>query len=278
MNEPKDVPPGLPPLSACDGSAAGAPTAEPASQGLPRPKPAVIPQVPTPDGGEVPADHRNALFREINHRVKNSLQFVSSLLFMHSRAIQDPADREHFLEAASQIATVAQVHERLARTAEASTIAFGTFLRLVCDDLARLRCEGRPAPTLVTETLEVDLPPDTAVPLALIANELITNALKYAFPGGRTGHIRIGLARDAGDRLRLTIADDGIGLPADFDVPANFDAKRSRGLGLALVRALVEQIGGRIVIERCRPGTLFIVELPVPRPTSGDDLNVDRPG
>src|SRR5258708_9324348 len=182
---------------------------------------------------------KEALLREIHHRVKNNLQITSSLLRLQSRQIEDPATRALFDATQDRIRSMALVHEKLYQSTNLSRIDFPEYVKTLGGLL--LNSFGVDTSTV---RLEVDgngvyLNIDVAVPCGLIVNELLSNALKHAFHDRRGGTIRIGIESDD-TRCRLTIADDGVGIP-----PAvNFDS--SPTLGLRLVRGLVEQIGGTI--------------------------------
>ncbi len=202
---------------------------------------------------------KEALLREIHHRVKNNLQITSSLLRLQSRQIEDPATRALFDATQDRIRSMALVHEKLYQSTNLSRIDFGEYVKTLGGLL--LNSFGVDASTV---RLEVDgngvyLNIDVAVPCGLIVNELLSNALKHAFHDGRGGTIRIGIESDD-TRCRLTIADDGVGIP-----PAvNLDT--SPTLGLRLVRGLVEQIGGTIHTVTSH-GTDYRISFPLERAT-----------
>ncbi|WP_185961270.1 PAS domain-containing protein [Telmatospirillum sp. J64-1] len=183
-------------------------------------------------------EQKNHLLREINHRIKNSLQLISSLLSLQSMQHADPVLRQQFNQACRRIGTVAQVHERLYRTEHMRSIEFGEYLRRLCAGVA----QSMSTPTQVIDVIvtgdAVELPTDTVVPLALIANELVTNACKYGALES-DNLVRVDFRRD-GDGYRLTVSDQGPGLPVDFD------PQRGKGLGMRLVQALVGQIEGQL--------------------------------
>lgn len=184
---------------------------------------------------------KEALLKEVNHRTKNSLMLVASLLQLQSSRIADKAAQQPFLEACGRIATVARIHERLYRSDEVRAIEFGTFLRDFCDDVG----QTNPFPDRVALRVEAQpmvLATDHAVPLALIVNELITNALKHAFVGGRSGSIRVAFG-PVGSGWELHVSDDGVGLPEGFD------PGRAASLGMRLVVALAQQLGAHLTIE-----------------------------
>jgi PAS domain S-box-containing protein len=200
---------------------------------------------------------KEALLREIHHRVKNNLQITSSLLRLQSRQIEDPATRALFDATQDRIRSMALVHEKLYQSTNLSRIDFGEYVKTLGGLL--LNSFGVDASTV---RLEVDgngvyLNIDVAVPCGLIVNELLSNALKHAFHDGRGGTIRIGIESDD-TRCRLTIADDGVGIPPAMNVDS------SPTLGLRLVRGLVEQIGGTIHTVTSR-GTDYRISFPLER-------------
>ncbi|HEY2482191.1 MAG TPA: histidine kinase dimerization/phosphoacceptor domain -containing protein [Caulobacteraceae bacterium] len=189
-------------------------------------------------------------FDELNHRVKNNLAMVSSLLQLQARESKGQV-RDQLLKAAARVQSIAEVHDALSRGAGAATVDFGTYLQDLCASLSRsLAIEEQIA--LRVEAEPQDLAVDTAISLGMVVNELVTNAAKYAYPGGETGAIRVKFARD-GDRLLLSVRDDGPGMP---------EAPGPGGLGMRLVRSLLDQLGGEF---RVHPGegAAFEISLPV---------------
>jgi PAS domain S-box-containing protein len=180
---------------------------------------------------------KDALLREIHHRVKNNMQVVSSLLQLQSNYVQDPKALEAFEDCQERIRTMALIHEKLYRTEGLAQIDFKEYLESLTEMLLRAQSRG------VKITRELDLQPiafgiDTAIPLGLIANELISNSLKHAFKGRTEGVVRVSLRRLAHNEFQLGIGDDGDGLPDNFN--------QSKSLGLRLVKILTGQIKGRM--------------------------------
>jgi len=182
------------------------------------------------------SSEREVLLREIYHRVKNNLQIVQSLLRLGSRDLA-PNQREPFEGAVRRIGAMARVHTLLYKSPDLASIDFKDYL----EDLVQETAEGFGADMRGIRTVfdgqSMRIPLDTAVPLAFITVEILTNAFKHAFPEGREGTVRV-TARQDGERGRLTISDDGIGVPAETG--------GRRPLGLTLVMKLVQQIGGTL--------------------------------
>jgi len=206
---------------------------------------------------------KEALLREIHHRVKNNLQITSSLLRLQAGAIENPEAREVFAETQHRIRSMALVHEKLYQSTNLSLIDFGDYIRTLGDLLFQ---SFGIDPTRVLLTVvddEVLLSIDTAVPCGLIVNELLLNALKHAFPEGGHGEIVVELA-DGGDGwCRLAVRDDGVGLPDDMM------SEGSGTLGLQLVRGLVAQLDGRLAVERGRGGAGFTISFRKERAAHG---------
>jgi PAS domain S-box-containing protein len=204
---------------------------------------------------------RGLLLQEIHHRVKNNLQIIWSLINMQLRQVTDTPTRLALVDCQTRVSAIALVHQQLYRSRDFANVPFAAYAAslaraiLAANDVSR----GRVELALAIEDIAFTI--DRAIPSGLILTELITNALKYAFPGGRRGTIRIGLARRDRGEIVLSVGDDGVGLPRDFD-PA-----RATSLGLQLVEALTEQLGGRLEIERTG-GTTIAVAFPEAKPTT----------
>jgi len=180
---------------------------------------------------------KDALLREVHHRVKNNMQVVSSLLQLQSNYLEDPKLLEPFQDCQSRIRTMALIHEKLYRSEGLAQIDFKEYLESLTVMLLRAHAKGaniRPEFHLEPVVLSID----TALPLGLIANELISNSLKHAFAGRQNGLVRIALSRHNAGEFRLAVGDDGTGLPDDIS--------QSNSLGVRLVRILTGQIKGRM--------------------------------
>ena len=179
------------------------------------------------------------LFDELNHRVKNNLAMVASLLQLQARG-SAKAVSEQLTKAAARVQGIAEVHDALTRGASRDAVDFGAYLQDLCATLRR---------TLITddrihlgvETQSVILSVDVAIALGMVVNELVTNAVKYAYPAGQAGTIDVGFRREGG-QVRLTVADLGPGLPAK-------PTPGEGGLGMRLVRSLVDQVRGELIVH-----------------------------
>ena len=203
--------------------------------------------------------------QEIHHRVKNNLQVVASLLNLQASRIRQPEARAEFQSARDRIRALATLHRHLYVYGEIHTIDMGEFLDELCGQLFKALGET-PGGRL---TLSVDAPAikvssDQAVPLALIVTEAVTNAVKYAFPYGRTGHISIVLRADK-DHATLEIADDGIGIPSGRQ---QTEAGMRDGIGLQLINGFAQQLNATLLLDEV-VGTRYVVTFPL-RPARFD--------
>jgi two-component sensor histidine kinase len=190
------------------------------------------------------------LYEELNHRVKNNLTLVAGVLQMQARRAE-PGVREQLIKAADRVQSIAQVHQALYRGARSEDVDFATYLKDLCASLSRsLVSDGRIS--LEVEAEPAELPITTVIPLGIVVNELVTNAVKYAYPPPQTGVVSVDFRRnDAG--FRLTVGDAGQGLPEQ--------AATNRGLGMTLVSSLVRQLHGEMV-PRHNPGVTFEINVP----------------
>jgi two-component sensor histidine kinase len=189
--------------------------------------------------------------QEIHHRVKNNLQVISSLLQLQVNNIKDPQTVAIFQESQLRIRSMALIHEKLYQSDSLARIDLAEYLRdlvqlllsTYAQDRSRVRLELDLSPTFVSI--------DAAIPLGLIANELITNSLKYAFPRGRSGMIRLEMKPLPEDEFLFSAVDDGVGLPDGLAIG------EAASLGLRLVRMLTGQLDGQGTWEKAAVGTSF---------------------
>ena len=203
-------------------------------------------------------EEKEIMLKEIHHRVKNNLQIVSSLLHMCSQSTGDAGVRELFRESENRVLSMAAIHECLYASSGFDVSDFGRidlagYLRRVVDNVAAsyghlgVLCSVEAEP-------DTSVPMGTAMPCGLIVNELVSNALKYAFES-RSGRVRVSIQKLEATLL-LRVDDDGAGLPESFQFG------NTGGFGLQLVRALTKQLHGELGVHR-ENGTRFEIEFPI---------------
>ncbi|WP_375503210.1 PAS domain-containing protein [uncultured Nostoc sp.] len=193
---------------------------------------------------------KEVLLKEIHHRVKNNLGIVSSLLQMQCRRTQDPLVTAILRDSQNRIASIALVHEKLYRSEDLADIDFAQYIP---DLTTHLFDSYNVSSSQIQLKIQVDnasLDIETAIPCGLIINELVSNALKYAFVGNRRGEIEVKFYQESESTLTLIIRDNGIGLPK------NFDSKKAKTLGITLIQGLVKQLRGKLEIDS-HQGTQF---------------------
>ncbi|MBL7098237.1 MAG: sensor histidine kinase [Alphaproteobacteria bacterium] len=182
---------------------------------------------------------KTLLIREIHHRVKNNLQIVMSLLSLQAGQLKDPAAREALMQAQVRINALALVHRILHEIEDQTTIDLKRLLHELTTQITE-GMRGEMKLTVEEHLVDAEVSGDVAVPVALFAVEALTNIFKYAFPPGYQGVVKIDLVRNGDNRLKLTIADNGIG----------FDEKQARGgIGTRLIRTFGQQIGGKSMLH-----------------------------
>jgi len=200
---------------------------------------------------------KETLLREIHHRVKNNLQIISSLLHFQSKKLHAAEDVSTFEELRQRIFAMTLVHERLYRSRDVARVDFGGYVRALAAELARSFERQRGARVNVA-TDDLHLPIETAVPCALLVCELMTNALRYAFPDPREGTVTVSVRATDG-RVVLSVDDDGVGFPD------NFDPGTKRSFGWKLVRTLVLQLDGTVEATTDR-GAHVLISFPAEGP------------
>jgi PAS domain S-box-containing protein len=198
---------------------------------------------------------KEVLLKEIHHRVKNNLQVISSLLDMQSLSIETPAAIQALQDSRSRVRTMAYVHERLYQSEDLVSIDVTDFVASLTSHLLGVYEEQASAISLVQQIDSISLDLDTAIPCGLIINELVSNALKYAFPPESIegGEIRIRLSSLPEGELELMVSDNGVGLSEDIEPLA------TKSLGLRLVTMLTQQLQGTVELDRSR-GTTFRIK------------------
>jgi two-component sensor histidine kinase len=194
-------------------------------------------------------DEKEILLKEIHHRVKNNLMIISSLLNLQSGYIKDKESQDIFKESQNRARSMALIHERLYKSSDLKKLDFSEYITSLATELFHTYVAD---PSLIKLQINVEnifLDINTAIPLGLIVNELITNSLKHAFPNGRKGEINVEF-HEKGENCEFIVKDNGIGFPKDIDY------KKTDSLGLQIVTNLTNQIDGKIELNM-KNGTEF---------------------
>jgi len=198
-------------------------------------------------------ERHQLLAKEVNHRINNSLQIVASMLHLQTTTTQNDEVRHALRDASSRIAAIARAHQRLYGSDQINTVDLGAYLADICSDLGRALPDCK---LHVTTATGLHCATDTAIPIALLVNELITNGAKYAYPDGGC-EVWLDIAR-SGDNISISVRDRGVGLPEGFDVHSG------KRLGMRLVTALSAQVHADLQVRRLTPGTEFLLTIPLP--------------
>lgn len=199
---------------------------------------------------------KTVLLNEVDHRVKNNLQVITSLLNLQADFATDPRLRTILAESCGRVKAMALTHQLLYERKDFSRLDLGDYLeRLIQSIRATYRASGERIALRLDQAGGLQLDLERTIPCGLLVNELVTNAYKHAFPGQRHGEIVIELREEGEERILLAVADDGIGLPPESVLA------RSSSLGLQLVQLFVEQLHGILLIERVG-GTRFCFTFP----------------
>jgi PAS domain S-box-containing protein len=190
---------------------------------------------------------KDVLLGEVHHRVKNNLQIVYSLLDLQSSRITDRTALDMLRDSQNRIRSMGLIHQTLYQSKDFARVDFRHFLDSLLPMLVGSYGANPDRITVSVETEQVLLPINAAIPFGLIVNELISNALKHAFPAGRSGEIRVRSVMEPSGKTLLSVADDGIGIPEGMDLT------KTSTLGLQLVTLLADQLGGKIAIRRSDP-------------------------
>lgn len=204
---------------------------------------------------------RDVMIREVHHRVKNNLQVISSLLSLQAQFVHDKEALEMFKETANRIRSIAFIHEKLHQTDQPATVNFKAYASDLANSLYAFYGLEAKKIALTMDIADVSFHMDRAVPCGLILNELLTNAMKHAFPTGRKGDITVEL-REHPDgpgkktrHYRLKVRDNGVGMPRAFLLG------KTATLGMKIIQLLTKQIGGIVEMHR-NHGTVFQITFP----------------
>lgn len=198
---------------------------------------------------------KEVMLREINHRIKNNLQIISSLLSLQSQHVADPQTRQAFAESQRRVYAIALVHDHLYQAKNLARVNLGSYLQQLGDSVVRAHEAARQSITMRYTSVSVEVGVDLAIPCGLLVNELVANAVQHAFPD-RSGTIEVTLERTGG-RVTIGVSDDGIGLPL------HVHPEQATTLGLGLAMTFAEQLEATISVSRDR-GTAFQFAFDVP--------------
>ena len=194
---------------------------------------------------------KEVLLQEVHHRVKNNLQVISSILNLQTSYVDDPKTLEILRESQQRIKSMSFIHETIYRTADFSRLEFMDYIKTIASNLIQSYRTGSLELEFRPEMESVGLNLDQAIPCGLIINELVSNALKYAYKGRKKGVLTVVLREEEGDVI-LAVKDDGVGLPADFAFEKN------NSLGIQLVYALLDQLDATVKVNQSN-GTEFFI-------------------
>ena len=192
------------------------------------------------------------MLKEIHHRVKNNLQVISSMLRLQTSQTKDPAVTAILADSQNRVQSMALIHEKLYQSANLADIDFAGYLDSLISYLNRSYNSAQKEVALRLQMEPVSLNIDTAMPCGLIVNELVSNALKHAFPNGKGGEITVQLKSKEKDLIELVVSDNGVGIPEGIAI------ENSPSLGLQLVNALVQQLNGKLQYDPSQ-GTRFTI-------------------
>ncbi len=199
---------------------------------------------------------KEILLDEVNHRVRNNLQIIISLLGLQSAQADNEEVSRILGESVDRIRTMSLIHNRLYQADDLTCIDLGEYIRDLTGELFSSYRNRLSDINLALDVEEVSLPVNKAIPFGLIINELLTNSFKYAFPDGMRGEISVELKLDGEGEMTLIISDNGIGFPTDIDI------ENTKTFGLQIVNALVLQVDGSLEIDKVG-GTKFIIKAPI---------------
>ena len=198
------------------------------------------------------ARHELAL-REGDHRIKNSLQIVASLMNVQERRETHPAAKHALRAATARILAVASIHDALQLAGGGDDVNVGTLVETMCGALQSMAGDPE-AVQVIVEAEFIRAPIAVAQPIVLAVNELVVNALRHAFPGGRCGVVRVNIVRNGG-QLCIVVEDNGVGLPDGY--------QSGIGFGMKLVRMMATKVGGVLLVES-QAGARFTLTAPLP--------------
>ena len=206
------------------------------------------------DSPELALERQAARHREVEHRVKNTLQLISSIVLLQGRRAKDAGARQALRAVQQRVNAVSVAHRHVGWAADAEEVEVAALVREIVGDLAG--SAGREGVAIDLDLEPVTIDGRSAAPVALLVSETVGNALRHAFPDGRSGRIRVGLRR-MGEMFELTVADDGIGMASDA---------QPGGFGLSVVQLMAQQLRGKLVTDTAQPGLRLTVTVPMETP------------
>lgn len=199
-------------------------------------------------------EQKTALLHEVGHRVSNSLQLISSLISIQATRIGDPHARDALLQARERVQAVMLVHRRLYTSEEVGSIEIDKYLMAMAEELQSGVSASEQGHRIIVEAAPLRIATDKAVSVGVIVNELIANALKYAFPNGKGGTIRVGLEK-RDERVVLTVEDNGIGYSEDTQ-------PKGTGMGTLIIGAMAKTLQGSVERQPCESGSRAVLSFP----------------
>jgi PAS domain S-box-containing protein len=199
---------------------------------------------------------KEVLLREIHHRVKNNLQIISSLLYLQAQKTDNQGLRNMLQESRNRIVSMSLIHEKLYQVTDLARITFTDYARELAQALFRSYGVNQANVALTIKGNDLTLDINRAVPCGLIINEVVSNSLKYAFPKGRRGAIRLALRLDQAQQCHFILSDNGVGMPQDFE------SRPRSSLGLTLIERLAEQLQGTLERSSSAQGTTYRLTFP----------------
>ncbi len=195
---------------------------------------------------------KDTLLKEIHHRVKNNMQIISSFLALQSISIEDRTTKEHFIESQNRIKSMAMIHEQLYRSGDLSKINFNEYLTLLGEEIKKAYTSDTNKITIQTNAENLYLEIQRAIPCSLIANELISNSIKHAFPDKEEGTISVSFRKEANHSYKLIVSDNGIGFDEDLF------QKSHNSLGIQLIKDLTKQLNGTLQVNNTEDNSVII--------------------
>ena len=207
-------------------------------------------------------NEKEILIQEVNHRVKNNLQMIISLFSLQGESIDDPERIANLKDIQQRVQSMALIHEKIYNSENIGQINFQKYVKDLIKEIFHSYQTSSCSVKLVLEIEPLSLEINMAIPLALILNELILNALKYAFNEREKGEFILRLKKKSAKQIRITISDDGVGIPESIKIYS------TKTLGLRLVRVLTKQLNGKVKLRQnpdCvkSRGTMFVFDIPI---------------